>query len=86
MWVSTTLQTLKPRLVHMTVQYCWSATPLTINNQNDSLVYHVCSRFYVGQRPYLLVADLEMVKQVTVKEFNSFVDREVSNLHHFVYK
>jgi len=50
------------------------------------VLYHVCCRFYVGQRPYLLVADPEMVKQVTVKEFNSFVDREVSNLHHFVYK
>ena len=27
----------------------------------------------------MVVTDLEILKQVTVKEFNSFVDREVSN-------
>ena len=28
-----------------------------------------------------MVADLEMIKHVMVKEFNAFVDREVSILH-----
>ena len=33
-----------------------------------------------------MVADPEMVKQVMVKEFTSFIDREVSTLQQFVYK
>ena len=37
-------------------------------------------RFYRGKRPIMMVADLEILKQVTVKEFNSFVDREVSKI------
>jgi len=68
---------------------CSSAVQLTDNQQtNHNLhspyIYHGWSRYYRGQRPYMMLADLEMVKQVTVKEFNSFMDREVSNLHHFV--
>jgi len=35
-------------------------------------------RFYVGQYPGVMVADLEIVKHMMVKEFNSFMDREVS--------
>ena len=32
----------------------------------------------MGQRPCVMVLDPEMLKQVTVKEFNTFVNREVS--------
>ena len=42
----------------------------------------VLSRFYIGQHPGVMVADLEMIKHVMVKEFNSFVDREVSGIPH----
>ena len=35
-------------------------------------------RFYLGKIPSMMVADLEMIKQITVKEFDSFVNRMVS--------
>ena len=35
-------------------------------------------RFYVGLRPTVMVVDPEMIKQVMVKEFNTFMEREVS--------
>ena len=84
-WVSSTLQ----NLVDLFAWQCSAAVQLTDNQQtNQNLqspyIYHGWSRYYRGQHPYMMVADLEMVKQVTVKEFNSFMDREVSNLHHFV--
>ncbi len=41
-------------------------------------VYCVCS-FYIGRRPMVMVADLDMVKQITVVEFGHFMDREVSS-------
>jgi len=40
----------------------------------------VLSRFYIGQHPGVLVADLETIKHVMVKEFSSFIDREVSGI------
>ena len=35
-------------------------------------------RFYLGKAPCMMVADLDMIKQITVKEFDSFVNRVVS--------
>ena len=35
-------------------------------------------RFYIGHTPVLVVADLEMVKEVTVKQSANFMDRSVS--------
>ena len=35
-------------------------------------------RFYVGLRPTMMVVDPEMIKQVMVKEFSTFMEREVS--------
>ena len=37
-------------------------------------------RFYVFQHPTLLVCDPDIVKAITVKEFDKFVDRFVSVL------
>ena len=37
------------------------------------------SRYYIGQRPDILLADPEIIKHVTVKEFSYFTDREVSS-------
>ena len=36
-------------------------------------------RFYVGSTPWILVLDPELIKQITVKDFDSFMDRLVSN-------
>ena len=43
------------------------------------LVYHfklvwVC-RFYLGQRPIVVIADLDLLKEVMVKQFDHFHDR-----------
>ena len=40
----------------------------------------VCFSGYIGAQPVLLVSNLEMLKQIMVKEFDSFPDRSVSNL------
>ena len=37
-------------------------------------------RYYVGQQPRVLVADIDALKHIMVKEFDSFVDRPVSIL------
>lgn len=37
-------------------------------------------RFYIGQEAHILITDLEILKQIMVKDFNNFMDREVSSL------
>ena len=36
------------------------------------------SRYYVGIRPMVVVRDLDMLKEIMVKQFETFIDREVS--------
>ena len=36
--------------------------------------------WYIGARPVLSIADVEMLKVILVKEFDTFVDREVSQI------
>ena len=36
-----------------------------------------CS-FYIGQQPNILIADLDILKQIMVKEFDNFTDHAVS--------
>lgn len=43
--------------------------------ENDAFLF--CS-FYYGVRPIVVVSDQEMVKQILVKDFDSFQDREVN--------
>ena len=38
------------------------------------------SRYYVGIRPFVVVKDLEMLKQIMVKQFDNFIDRQVGAL------
>ena len=40
----------------------------------------VFNRFYLGRAPFLLIFDLDILKQVLVKEFDSFMDRPVNTL------
>ena len=39
------------------------------------------NRFYIGSMPMLKVTDVDMLKQILVKEFDSFSDRPVSVTH-----
>lgn len=33
--------------------------------------------YYVGQKPHIMVTDLDMLKQIMVKDFQNFMDHEV---------
>lgn len=35
-------------------------------------------RYYIGTRSYIIVKDMEILKQITTKHFNNFMDRQVS--------
>ena len=35
-------------------------------------------RIYFGSKPFLFITDLNMIKEITVKQFDKFVDRTVS--------
>ena len=49
-----------------------------------SLDYHDpnCS-YYTGQQPYIIIADLDMFKQILVKDFDNFSDHAVSYYRYF---
>ena len=42
------------------------------------------SSYYVGRDACVLVTDPELIKQITVKEFNSFMDHVVSSHVHVI--
>ena len=46
-------------------------------NENLILLSSI-SRFYVGKNPVILVMDIELIKHITVKDFDSFTNRPVS--------
>ena len=35
-------------------------------------------RYYVGQTPQILIADVDMLKQILIKDFNNFMDQPVN--------
>ncbi len=39
--------------------------------------------YYFGFKPILVVTDLELLKQVMVKDFHNFIDRGVNNFEYF---
>ena len=39
---------------------------------------HLCGRFYLGRTPYLVTSDPEILKEITIKQFDNFSDRTVS--------
>lgn len=43
-------------------------------------MHNMCSpsySYYVGQKPHIMVTDLDMLKQIMVKDFQNFMDHEV---------
>ena len=36
-------------------------------------------RYYIGQQAYILITDLDMLKEIMVKDFDNFSDHYVSN-------
>ena len=42
--------------------------------------YGPVSGFYLGQQPEILITDLDILKEILVKDFNKFMDRPVSLL------
>ena len=46
----------------------------------DMITVMVLCRFYVGQMPHVLIADVDMLKQLLVKDFDNFMDQTVSQL------
>ena len=41
-----------------------------------ALYYH--GRVYIGKKPHIMIADLDILKQIMVKEFDKFPDHSVS--------
>ena len=50
---------------------------LTLHATDSYNLMPTC-RFYVGRTPQILVADVDMLKQILVKDFNNFMDYPVS--------
>ena len=40
--------------------------------------YFTLYRYYIGQQAYILITDLDMLKQILVKDFDNFSDHAVS--------
>ena len=40
-------------------------------------MYTLSYSYYIGPTPHVLVTDLDMLKQIMVKDFNNFMDHEV---------
>ena len=50
--------------------------------QKKTILLQLCAikihyRFYIGCQPSILVSDLEMLKQIMIKNFDNFTDRSV---------
>ena len=37
-----------------------------------------CYRYYIGQQAHIQIADLDILKQILVKDFDNFSDHSVS--------
>ena len=40
-----------------------------------------CCRFYIGKKPQIMISDLDILKEIMVKQFDNFSDHSVSCLH-----
>ena len=47
---------------------------MTVNIKSIFLL----TRYYIGQQAYILITDLDMLKQIMVKDFDNFSDHAVS--------
>ena len=46
------------------------------------LIFNCGTRFYIGHTPVLVVANPEMVKEITIKQSANFMDRSVGTVMH----
>ena len=46
------------------------------------LIFNYDTRFYIGHTPVLVVANPEMVKEITIKQSANFMDRSVCAVMH----
>ena len=42
-------------------------------------------RFYIGKKPHVLITDLDMLKQIMVKDFDNFSDHSVSTVDREIF-
>ena len=47
-------------------------------------IMHFSCRYYLGRRPRIVITDLDMLKQILVKDFDNFTDHTVSEQAHSV--
>ena len=49
-------------------------------NYNDIIILsRLTCRVYIGKKPHIMIADLDILKQIMVKEFDKFPDHSVSS-------
>ena len=41
--------------------------------------FYVYTRYYIGGQAYIMISDLDMLKQILVKDFDNFTDHAVSS-------
>ena len=52
----------------------------TVSSYNDNIIIFITTcRVYIGKKPHIMIADLDILKQIMVKEFDKFPDHSVSS-------
>ena len=49
------------------------------------LTWSLFFRIFLGMRPFVVISDVDLVKEITVKHFDKFVNRFVSDCMWFQY-
>ena len=73
------IQTFRIYIVPWGVQHSIAYILLILYNVIYNYII-ICTlhRYYIGQQGYIIVSDLDMLKQILVKDFDNFSDHSVS--------